>query len=478
MSTSIAKSSSHDKLCRRFHFALIEQIVPRQRVRDLLTTYHKWEKRERKLNQVLMVYFVIVMTMFPDTALTALYAHLTQLFRWCEQIALSALPTAAAFGYRRRQLGVRLFRTLLADSCPPLADPVLHPQAFFGRYRLMAVDGRLQDVQDTPANRRFFGKRSNSPFPHVHLVSLIEVGTRACCDLVYGIDRSAEARLIWGLLRSMRRGMLVLWDRGFMSADLTEAVRARGAHILSRLSPDTYVTRWKTLSDGSYLVRLLPGDYEGLQRPLILRVIEYQLVGPEVQCIAKTTPSRSTHGSTSENPGILQRHRLVTTLLNPRCLPAMTACLLYHERWEIEIAYDEQKDHLWQPHRPLRSKFPVGVLQELYSLALGQYVIQWMMLEAATQGQQDPDRISFKRARQLVQDVVIMAVAVPQLVESTLLQRVASELILPHNLVAPRRLRFNSRVVKQVRSRYRIKHPEHVFLTFKKMCFQQLIQLI
>ncbi|MCH8048430.1 MAG: hypothetical protein IID44_32445 [Planctomycetes bacterium] len=47
---------------------------------------------------------------------------------------------------------------------------------------------------------------------------------------------------------------------------------------------------------------------------------------------------------------------------------------MYHERWEHELVYDEQKTHQ-DPRRAtkpanLRSETPAGVVQELYALSL------------------------------------------------------------------------------------------------------------
>lgn len=45
-------------------------------------------------------------------------------------------------------------------------------------------------------------------------------------------------------------------------------------------------------------------------------------------------------------PGAGERHRLITDLLEPAQLPAHQAPLVYHERWEEELAFDEIKTHL------------------------------------------------------------------------------------------------------------------------------------
>jgi IS4 transposase len=39
-------------------------------------------------------------------------------------------------------------------------------------------------------------------------------------------------------------------------------------------------------------------------------------------------------------------YRLITTILDPDLAPARELAALYHERWEIETAFDELKTHL------------------------------------------------------------------------------------------------------------------------------------
>ena len=69
--------------------------------------------------------------------------------------------------------------------------------------------------------------------------------------------------------------------------------------------------------------------------------------------------------------------------------------ILYHERWEEELTFDEQKTHQ-DPRRAtkpahLRSETPAGVLQELYAISLGHFVIRSLMFEAAGTAGLDPD---------------------------------------------------------------------------------------
>lgn len=55
-------------------------------------------------------------------------------------------------------------------------------------------------------------------------------------------------------------------------------------------------------------------------------------------------------------------YRLVTTILDPAQAPAPELATLYHERWEIEAAFDELKTHLRGARIMLRSKGAAGSL--------------------------------------------------------------------------------------------------------------------
>jgi len=71
-----------------------------------------------------------------------------------------------------------------------IVHPMASPQtdgAFLGGLRVMAVDGTVIDVPDSPANAKVFGYPGTGPgtkaaFPKVRLVLLVETGTHLIVD--------------------------------------------------------------------------------------------------------------------------------------------------------------------------------------------------------------------------------------------------------------------------------------------------------
>jgi hypothetical protein len=235
--------------------------------------------------------------------------------------------------------------------------------------------------------------------------------------------------------------MLLLWDCGFHSITLLRRCLERDLSFVGRVGSQVQYPAWEMLSDGSYLAHLTGAPRPRLMRPdrtELIRVVHYTLTDPD-------------------RPGYQEDHRLVTSLLDPVAAPALDLVLAYHERWELEGVLDEIDTHLRPPHRPLRSKKPLGVLQELYGLLLAHYILRATMYEAATRVAIDPDRISFVRARTLLLTYVPMLAVVPVAVQCAVYDRLVAAIAM--RLVPPREDRSNLRQVKRHRSTYRRKPP-------------------
>jgi len=175
------------------------------------------------------------------------------------------------------------------------------------------------------------------------------VGTHAIVDAVFAPCRVAEQRLAPLVLsRSVQEGMLVLIDRGIVSAPvLSTLVHQRQAHALARLKAGQFTHAEQILSDGSYLVTLHPVGLPVVQ----VRVIEYRIEPHTAERLAQFPASQTTNHADPR-----QLHRLVTTLLDPQQAPAIELILCYHERWEIESCIDEHKNHLRLSGQPLQSR--------------------------------------------------------------------------------------------------------------------------
>jgi len=437
--------AAESKFCQALSLDAIGRAVPWSDIQAVLVAEQAQEQRERKLNQAVVVLMLIAMNLYTWLALGGVMRKVARGLRLVWADPEYPVPQASALSYRRYQLGARPLVALFHRVCHPLATPDT-PGAFLFGLRLMAIDGTVEDVPDSPENAAAFGRhtsdRGASAFPQVLGVYLVECGTHAIVDAGFWPCHTSEHVGARRLLRSVGPGMLVMWDRGLHDYDQVAGVRQREGHVLSRLAANVQPTVVRRLPDGTYLAYIYPSDYQRRKHGerLLVRIIEYTIIDPAL-------------------PGYGEVHRLLTTLLDPDAYPALDLACAYHERWEIEIVIDEVDTHQRLAARTLRSLKPVGVIQELYALLLAHYAVRFLMHEAALLAQVDPDRLSFVHALEVVRDAIpeFQMVAPEQLDQlyTRMLRDIAS-VRLPE-----RRLRSNPRVVRRKMSKFHLKRPEH-----------------
>lgn len=461
MSFRLRQIEMDDKLCQQDCLRVFHDLYGPERISALLSQTNGWEERERKLNMVLTLTTVIALSLFPHASQAAVVQAVTADLQWLwPEDARPGIRevTEAAVCYRRTQLGIRPLYELVATVCQPLATAQTRGAFRFGR-RMMAIDATLESVADSPANAAFFGRintgKTRSPFPQIRCTYLAECGTHAIVDAILSPCRQHEARKALDLLPSIGPDMLVTLDRGIVGGELLLGIRTQRAHALGRLEQPVLRTPSRILSDGTYLTFLRVRTPQGWYR-LPVRVIEYTVTDPNV-------------------PGAGELIRLVTTLLNPRTAPALELIDAYHQRWEIELTIDEQKNHQCLSGRPLRSQTPQGVVQELYGLLLAHYAIRSLMHQAALLADVDPLRLSFTHTVQLVTQVLPLLPLLVPAHQHVVMQRLLTQM--SHPLLPPRRLRFNARVVKRPFSKFKRKYPAHLHAYHLKGLFREMVRL-
>ena len=252
--------------------------------------------------------------------------------------------------------------------------------------------------------------------------------------------------MVAALLRHLSTEMLLLLDRGFFSYEPWRELESRGVKLLARVAKNMILWPIRELSDGSYMAKVYKGAYdrEKDRDGILVRVIRYTL----------NDPQRVGHG---------EEHILITNLFEETLYPAGQVIILYHERWEHELVYDEQKTHQ-DPRRAtrpaqVRSETPAGVIQEIYALSLGHFVIRSLMYEAAEKAHLDPDRLSFTGCFQILKRRLPECnSSTPQSFEDwyqALLWEMQNE------RTDDRRNRINPRVIKRKMSKRPKKRPHH-----------------
>ena len=459
-----------DKVCEQVSPGILEKIYPKEVIERCVQESKQWTETERRVRQSTGLSLVLFVMML------GLWSRLNQQQVWQKLVGgLSDLHpeeplcemSSSALTARRGELGSEVMQALMLACCKPIARREQTPEAFFGRYRLMAIDGTLFDTPDTQANEKAFGRSSNQfgkgAYPKVRAVLLAECGTHAVVGMEISGYNESEVHGSHLLLRLVGRDMLVLVDGGIISAGFIQAVRDRGGHVLASLPSGMWEKGYKRikLSDGSELVQLTPNKNccYPLRKPIWVRIISYHITDERLGEVGKV-------------------YRLVTTLLNPRTAPREKLVVLYHERWEIELVIDEVKTHERAQRKVLRSRTPEGIRRELYGIFLAHYAVRTLMYEAACDAGLDPDRLSFTEGMfQLCEMMPTAQVAEPEDVERLRkrLQRKIRQVVLP-----TRHLRINRREVKRAYNKYKPKKrdqpPPEPFLPEQR--FEDFVEMV
>jgi hypothetical protein len=366
---------------------VLTQYIPLRKVEEALEATDRQSQRQRQLPARVMVYYVLALALYMEVScgevLRCLVEGLARLGLPVQRLRQSA---RSSISQARRRLGSEPLKLLYETLAIPIAGEQTQG-AWYRQWRLVSVDGSTLALPDTPRNEAAFGRpgssRGQSGFPQLRFVTLVENGTHILFGARVGGYNVSEAQLAQEVVDQLQPDMLCLADRGFFSYRLWQRATKTGAALVWRVQSNLLLPVRQRLSDGSYLSQIYPSakrrqqDRDGIW----VRVIEYRLEG-----IDDAEPL----------------YRLVTNLLGEQAAPAAELAALYHERWEIESAFDELKTHLRGRQIVLRSKTPELVLQELYGLLLAHFAVRSLMHEAALQGKVDPDELSFVHAVRVV----------------------------------------------------------------------------
>lgn len=419
----------------------MEKIIAPELIAQALASTNKQTKRVCDLTNEVMIRVVLAMGLFTEMPIR-------QVFKAARRLRHGELsPARSTLCVARQRLGSEPLVALYQLVVKPLATEQT-PGAFYRGMRKVAIDGTVLDAPDCEAHQhlgRSSGSRGDGPFPQVRKVSLVELGTHVEFAFAYGGWKDSEKKLVAQVWESIPEDALLIEDRGFFSYKSWKKLH-KEHKLLVRIQKSMVFKPIKCFSDGSFLAKIYPSNWyrNNDKKGILVRIIEYKLDDPQ-------------------RTGYDEVHRLITNLLDAEQFPATELIMEYHERWEEEIVFDEQKTHQ-DPCRAekttnLRSETSDGLKQELYALSLGHFVVRAMMLEAAQSEQLDADRLSFKGCFQILKTRLPECNTSSQASFTQWCEAVVWEMSCER--IPLRRNRINPRVIKRKMSRWDKCRPHH-----------------
>lgn len=396
--------------------------------------------RKRRLPAEQVVWLVIGMAMFRKWPIHDLVGKLSLVLP-----GPKATVAPSAVAEARARVGAAPVERIFEMS----AQKWGHESAREEEWRSLAlygVDGSTLRVADSEENRARFGgpsgERGESGYPIVRIATLMALRSHIFAAAEFGPYSDSEIVLSASLWRAVPDNALVIVDRGFLAAGILVPLARDGQnrHWLTRAKSTTTWKVIKSLGKNEDLVELKVSSQARSQDPSLpetytARAIRYQMKGFRPQT-------------------------LLTSMLDHQAFPAKEIVGLYHQRWELELGYDEIKTEMLDRLESIRSRTVVGVEQELWGILLAYNLVRLEMARTAADLGVEPTRISFVAALRIICDTWSWcAIASPGALPARLktMREFLTRLVLPDR----RTDRRYPRAVKIKMSNFPRKRPAH-----------------
>jgi hypothetical protein len=393
--------------------------------------------RRRRLPAEQVLWVVLGMGLFRDRPIEDVVSKLDLALPGATTVARSSVSQA------RERVGSEPMRWLFQRSASAWSAGSAQAHLWRG-LQLYGMDGSTVRVPDTPENRDAFGGQrarngSVSGYPMVRIAVLMVLRSHLLAAANFGrYEGTYELQYAAPLCDAIPESSLTIVDKGYFGAPLLLGIEAgRERYWLMRAKTNLSARVIERYGPGDELVEMEVSHQSRAKHPSLPRTwrarrIRYQIPGFRPQW-------------------------LLTSLRDPRRFPANEVAALYHERWELELGYDEIKTELLEREEAIRSKKPDGVRQELWGVLLAYNLVRLEMETIARDAKIEPTRISFVEALRLMRDEwAWLSVTSPGAIPKRL---AAMRLSLKRYLLPPRRPRRFPRVVKIKMSSYDRKRP-------------------
>jgi hypothetical protein len=338
--------------------------------------------RRRKLPAEQVLWVVIAMGLFRDRSIQEVVHHL-DLVLPARGKATRGVVTSSAVVQSRDRLGAAPLAALFEQTAGCWAGASADAHRWRG-LSVYGVDGSSLRVSDTPENETAFGRpgssRGEAAYPQLRLVVLMVLRSHLLAGVSLGPWSKGEIALAEPLWARLPDRSLTILDRGFLSYALLQRLATSGLerHWLIRAKSDLAYKTVRRLGPKDEIVQISLSRqarraHPELPETLEVRAVRYQRKGFRPQT-------------------------LLTSLLDPRAYPAAEIAELYHERWELELGFDEIKTHTLEREETLRSRAPERVRQEVWGLAIAYNLVRLHMQHVAQRAAVAPTRISFRHA--------------------------------------------------------------------------------
>jgi Insertion element 4 transposase N-terminal len=297
----------------------------------------KRRERRRIMSYPLVIRLMIAMALMPDASYCEALRRLAGLLADIPFVREWHVPTEKVITDWRLPVPADVTEDIFWHAAGPLISDDEPSAVLLAGMMVLAADGMLVNLADTPANRAMFGSTGtgddSSPFPQLRVVALTARAGRARVGAILGSCRAGEQTLLKRLARrrpDLFVGRVTCFDRNFPGYDLIKAILDAGGHVVARVSATVALPLepgggW--LPDGSRRTWLNAPSGRKEDR-LPVRVTEHNAVMP----------------SGDGKDEVSETCTIITTLLDHEAAPADQVRDTYLTRWSAsETTFGEDK---------------------------------------------------------------------------------------------------------------------------------------
>jgi IS4 transposase len=358
----------------------IRKILPDKTIHDACHQVN-YNYRNRFITPVVTVLHVILAAIWPEESFNASWQLLWLSFAAnCPSMAGKS-PSRGTISNARKRLPLEAWNKIavwLSEQGQAYSDKFDQWRG----HRIVAVDGTCMTVPNTKELCDTFGlhKGNTGPrlYPLIRMVCLSVVETMIVIDNRIGSYKTDENTLLKPMLKTLRKGDILLADRHFAGSNLYWSYMQNGLEYLTWVHQRLIVSRLKRMwsyGQNDFVAKLKISDVYQRENPEMPKYILARFIQVETRIRGK-----------------YQRIWLVTSLLDDK-YPACEIAKLYLKRWSIETLFRQFKIDLSADI--LRSKSSTAIYKEIAARICAINIIHTIMLQAAIANKVDVSRISF-----------------------------------------------------------------------------------
>lgn len=245
------------------------------------------------------------------------------------------------------------------------------------------IDGTALRVADSDENREYFGlasgaHRGDSGYPMVQVATLMSVRSHLLANAVFAPYTTGEKTLAAELWDEIPDHSLTVVDRGLAYPGMLLPLHAKGKERNWLVRVPAQLKSWEVLK------RLGPKD-------VLVRIGVSRQARRKDPTLPESYVCRALAYSYDGHPS----GWMLTSLLDRKAYPKKELVALYHERWELELGYDEIKTTMLRQEESLRSQTVDGTRQELWGIFLAYNLVRLEMAVIADELRIPATQISF-----------------------------------------------------------------------------------